>query len=170
MLAVTIAFWTCGVYKSTRQSVNTVTNSKWNASWTVKVPSSLTLTLTSLNGKDTSHPITWDPRSNVYPELIKEFEIEHDKYVQSWQHRCDVCDLPWASSRGIKIHKCKAHKEQKPQHFEDRLVEKAIKVKKLKEQQLTRPVIQCEGKSLDFNLFSGWWCESRHRREDCHDN
>ena len=63
--------------------------------------------------------------------MIKSFEIRNNKYDFACPHRCDVCDLPCASSRGIKIHKSKAHKVQPLQSFEGRLVDKVVKVAKL---------------------------------------
>ena len=47
---------------------------------------------------------TWEPRANVRPELIRDFELENGIYDPSWNFRCQVCDLPCASPRGVKIH------------------------------------------------------------------
>jgi len=33
---------------------------------------------------------TWEPRGNVHPDAITEFEKENDHYVYDWTHRC-----PW---------------------------------------------------------------------------
>ena len=30
---------------------------------------------------------TWEPRSNLHPEVIKEFETENNLYIHSWQFR-----------------------------------------------------------------------------------
>ena len=66
---------------------------------------------------------TWEPRGNIHPEAIKDFELNNGQYVHDWPHRCDVCDLPCKSSHGVKIHKAKAHKPSVGQIFDgDRVV------------------------------------------------
>ena len=102
-------------------------------------------------GYDPSHN-TWEPRSNIKPEMIKAYEVEQGEYVHSWPHRCDVCDLPCASERGIKIHKSKAHKAPEPQNFTGRLVVGKVKVAKLKVQQASRPSVKCVNTPLE-NVF-----------------
>ena len=92
---------------------------------------------------------TWEPRSNINPELIKDFELEHGVYDHSWPHRCAQCDLPCKSARGIKIHMRKVHKEEDPQVFKGRLADKAVTIQKMAAQQSRRPKIYCEGKELD---------------------
>ena len=52
---------------------------------------------------------TWEPRSHLSPELIKEFEMDSDNYVYNWRHRCEICDLPCVSAKGVQIHKRKIH-------------------------------------------------------------
>ena len=81
--------------------------------------------------------------------MIKDFETHDNVYVHSWSHRCDICDLPCVSERGVKIHKSKAHKPEPLQDFKGRLVEKAVLVDKYKAQQKTRPVIRCGQTPLD---------------------
>ena len=44
---------------------------------------------------------TWEPRGNVHPELIRDYEITNNAYDHNWKFRCDVCDLPCSSKRGI---------------------------------------------------------------------
>lgn len=56
---------------------------------------------------------THKSRSNIHPELIREYELENHVYVFNWCHRCDVCDLPCSSARGIAIHKTRDHKAPK---------------------------------------------------------
>ena len=57
---------------------------------------------------------TFEPRSNIHPELIKDYEIDNNVYVHGWRYRCGVCDLPCSSARGVAIHKAKAYKDVKP--------------------------------------------------------
>ena len=100
---------------------------------------------------------TWEPRSNIHPDTIREFEIENNMYDHSWSFRCHVCDLPCRSARGIKIHAAKAHGKhdmtaESKQNFKGSLADKAVRVSKLADQQALRPVIQCEGEDLE-NVF-----------------
>ena len=37
--------------------------------------------------------------------MIKELDKENGRYVDGCPHRCDVCDLPYRSARGITTHK-----------------------------------------------------------------
>ena len=60
---------------------------------------------------------TWEPRTNLHPDLIKEYEITNQVYVYNWKHRCGICDLPCSSSTGVKIHQARSHKLPKPQNF-----------------------------------------------------
>ena len=73
-------------------------------------------------------------------------------YVRDWKYRCPDCDLPCKSLRGIKIHQRKAHKPEKTQSFEGRLVDDAVQVSKLEKLQETRPAVFCDEKILD-NVF-----------------
>ena len=73
-------------------------------------------------------------------------------YDHSWRFRCDVCDLPCSSARGIDIHKARKHKPDKEQNFVGTLAEEKVQVCKLVQQQESRPVIQCEGDDLE-NVF-----------------
>ena len=95
---------------------------------------------------------TWEPRSNIHPELIREYELENEVYAHEWRFRCDECDLPCSSLRGIAIHKAHKHKADKQQNFKGTLAEEAVKVCKLVEQQDNRPEIYCDGKKLE-NVF-----------------
>ena len=96
---------------------------------------------------------TWEPRSNLSPELIKEFEISSGNYVFNWKFRCSICDLPCASLRGINIHKQKMHsKTPKDQVFTGRKADKEVQLSKLKLQQEDRPKVYCENVALD-NVF-----------------
>ena len=52
---------------------------------------------------------TWEPRSNLHPELIRDFELENNIYAHNWRFRCHICDLPCASARGVKIHASRQH-------------------------------------------------------------
>ena len=95
---------------------------------------------------------TFEPRDNVHPELIRDYEISNGVYVHGWKHRCDVCDLPCSSARGVAIHKAKAHKKAKQQNFTGSLEDKHVTMCKLVKQQGIRPIIKCCGKPLD-NVF-----------------
>ena len=70
--------------------------------------------------------------------------------MYDWKIRCDVCDLPCSSTRGISIHKSKSHQCDKVQNFTDTLV--IVKVCKIIEQQAQRLVIHCGGEPLE-NVF-----------------
>ena len=79
---------------------------------------------------------TWEPRGNVNPDTITEFEKEHDHYVYDWTHRFSICDLPFRTERGVKIHVGRYHKEnetskQQDLHHSHRLADKAVQVQKL---------------------------------------
>ena len=73
---------------------------------------------------------SWEPRGNLHPFDIRMFELENNRYVSDWQHRCDICDLPCRSQRGVQVHKSKVHKKEKDQEFKDRLTDCVVKVKK----------------------------------------
>ena len=45
-----------------------------------------------------------EPRTNLHPTAIKEFEIENELYDHNWPFRCPECDLPFKSARGIKLY------------------------------------------------------------------
>ena len=95
---------------------------------------------------------TWEPRSNIHPSLIKEYEVSNNDYVFSWRFRCGICDLPCSSERGIKIHRSRAHKDPKQQNFTGSLADGAVKICSLVEQQTSRPTILCEGHPIK-NVF-----------------
>ena len=98
---------------------------------------------------------TWEPRGNVHPDAITEFEKENDRYVYDWTRRCPICDLPFKSERGVKIHVGRYYKENetpKQQDHSHMLVDKAVQVQKLVLQQANRPVVQCCGVDLE-NVF-----------------
>ena len=100
---------------------------------------------------------TWQRRSDLHPDAIKDFEIENNLYDHSWTHRCPVCDLPCRTARGVKIHRTKAHGKndkttQQSQNFSGRLADRAVRVRKVEEQQTGRPTVFCEGEALD-NVF-----------------
>ena len=95
---------------------------------------------------------TYEPQGNIHPELIKDYELANDVYVHRWRFRCDVCDLPCSSARGVAIHKAKAHKEPKEQNFKGTLADEAVTLCKIVEQQAERPEIHCCGVPLD-NVF-----------------
>ena len=100
---------------------------------------------------------TWEPRSNVHPAAIKDFEIKNGLYEHNWPTRCPMCDLPCKSARGVKIHQSKSHGKndktiETDQKFAGSLADKAVREKKLEEQQSQRPIIYCEGHALE-NVF-----------------
>ena len=86
---------------------------------------------------------TYEPRSNVYPDLIKDYEMEKGVYVHGWRFRCDVCDLPCSLVRGVIIHKDRMHKPDKVQNFVDTLRDETVTMCKIVDQQASRPVIHC---------------------------
>ena len=92
---------------------------------------------------------TWEPRSNLHPELIKDYEVTNHAYDFQWRFRCDQCDLPCSSQRGIKMHQAKAHKKDKVQNFRGSLADEAVKTCKYVKQQDNRPTISCEGTPID---------------------
>ena len=96
---------------------------------------------------------TWEPRSNLYPKSIKDYEPESGSYLHAWPHRCDICDLPCELQRDIRIHKVRSHKPKPPQSFKYTLTDSDVRHTKLKKQQETRPHVYCEDKNLD-NVFS----------------
>ena len=77
-------------------------------------------------------------------------------YAHEWSCRCDECDLPCSSIRGIAIHKTHKHnKADKQQNFKGTLAEEAVKVCKLVKQQDNIPNIycdDCDGEKLE-NVF-----------------
>ena len=85
----------------------------------------------------------------MHPDKIKEYELAKGVYDANWPHRCDVCDLPCASARGVKIHRSRMHKNTPPQSFAGSLADKAVKCAKVKQQQSQRPSIFCRGDKLD---------------------
>lgn len=74
-------------------------------------------------------------------------------YVYDWRFRCDICDLPCSSERGIKMHQRKSHKQDKLQNFHCTLADKAVKACKLVKQQESKPIIHCDGVPLK-NVFA----------------
>ena len=96
---------------------------------------------------------TWEPRGSIHPELITDYEKLVGIYDTTWPHRCDTCDLPCKSARGIKIHKSRAHKPQKEQCFKGSLADRAAQVQKLRAQQKDRPTVLCEDQPLE-NVFN----------------
>ena len=95
---------------------------------------------------------TWEPRGNIHPELIKDYEVANNAYAHEWRFRCSICDLPCSSNRGITIHKARMHKLNKKQNFSGTLSEEPVKVCKLVDQQNNRPEIKCVGEILE-NVF-----------------
>ena len=96
---------------------------------------------------------SWEPRRLLPPLLVKQFELDAGIYDHDWPARCDICDYPCASARGVKIHKSKKHKPNPPQDFSHRLTDKQVKLDKLKAQQEERPKVICAGEPLD-NVFT----------------
>ena len=76
---------------------------------------------------------TWEPRSNIHPELIRDFKLENNSYDHSWRFRCQVCDLPCASARGVKIHTKKQHQKDmtvdEEQCFKGSIADKLVKTR-----------------------------------------
>ena len=100
---------------------------------------------------------TWENRTNLHPEAIKDFETVNNLYDHNWLFQCPVCDLPCKSARGVKIHRTKAHGKndktvQNTQNFKGRLADRAVVESKLVDQQSSRPNVLCEGEPLE-NVF-----------------
>ena len=118
---------------------------------------------------------SWEPRNNVQPSLIKEFEKQNNVHTCptiyfSWPHRCAVCDLPFKTARGAKIHESKMHKATPSctviqtatpklftgrtargdkQNFKGTKADKAVKRLKIKSQQSSRPTVFCGSEPLE---------------------
>ena len=94
---------------------------------------------------------TWEPRSNMTgaAELIKEYEVSKDIYDDTWPHRCEICDKPCKSQRGVTIHNTRSHSEAPAQRFKGSLAEKKAEDELIKHLQKSKPTISCEGKMLD---------------------
>ena len=75
--------------------------------------------------------------------------MDNQVYVHEWKFRCDICDLPCSSKRGIVIHKTKSHKPEETQNFTGRLADEAVRFCKVVEQQKERPVVKCCGQPLE---------------------
>jgi len=88
---------------------------------------------------------TWEPRSHLHPEAIADFEKANDLYDHDWLHRCDICDLPCKSDRGVRIHKSAKHRNETTQNFKGRLADDAVKAKKWEAQQAVRAKVICQG-------------------------
>ena len=56
------------------------------------------------------------------------------------------------SSRGVKIHKPRMHKQTVPQNFRGSVAEKSVKMDKVKSLQSERPTVYCGEKCLE-NVF-----------------
>ena len=100
---------------------------------------------------------TWQSRTSLHPQTVKEFEIKAGKYDASWPHRCSICDHPCRSQRGVSIHAAKAHRENdktadKAQNFVNSKADKAVRIAKWEEQQSERPKVVCEMEELE-NVF-----------------
>ena len=95
---------------------------------------------------------SWIPRGNLHPESIRDFEKINSCYVEDWPHRCNICDLPCRTQRGVAIHRSRMHKDEKPQNFAGTLADRAVQVGKWTAQQTHRPTITCEDKNLE-NVF-----------------
>ena len=84
---------------------------------------------------------------------IRDYEIANGAYAHSWPHRCHICDLPFKTQRGVKIHASKMHKTdaetQATQSFKGTCAERAAKDRKMREEQKQRPTIMCEDVPLD---------------------
>ena len=92
---------------------------------------------------------TWEPRSHIHPQEILDFELQNDLYDHNWPHRCQVCHLPFRTSRGAKIHQTKMHKSEKEQNFKGTIADRAVQQKKWCAQQKGRPVIRCEEEEVE---------------------
>ena len=61
------------------------------------------------------HIGTWnlEPRGNLHPDVVKDFEHENGFYIHDWPHRYDVCDLSRLSQNGVKAHKSRGRSHKK---------------------------------------------------------
>ena len=86
--------------------------------------------------------------------------------MADWPHRCDVCDLPCRSARGVAIHKSRAHKNRigeiyedddlslgllsvDGQEFKDTLADRKVREDKWEAQQKQRPTVLCNSTPLE---------------------
>ena len=98
---------------------------------------------------------TWEPRSNMTgaAELIKEHEVSMGIYDNTWPHRCEICDKPCKSQRGVSIHKTRSHSATPSQCFKGSLAEKKAEDVAVKSMQKMKPTVTCEGIPLD-NVYN----------------
>ena len=84
-----------------------------------------------------------------------------DNYVYNWRHRCEICDLPCVSAKGVQIHKRKMHPDVPDvQDFKGRKADEAVQLQKLKIQQKDRKQVFCEEVALE-NVFKFPYLGSR---------
>ena len=95
---------------------------------------------------------TWETRSNLHPEVIKDYEVAQGIYDHQWSHRCQICDLPCVSKRGVTIHMAKAHKQEEQQKFKGTVADAAVKRDKMKKAQAKKVKIFCGETELE-NAF-----------------
>ena len=96
---------------------------------------------------------TWEPRTCVHPDLIKEYELSTGTYDYSWWFRCPTCDLPCSSNRDIVIHSVKTQGKEKSHEFVVvTLADVVVEEWKIVTQQSLRSSIVWDGKPLD-NVF-----------------
>ena len=81
-----------------------------------------------------------------------DYEKDVGAYVWDWKFRCPECNLSCSSRTDIDIHKSLKYKEEKPQVFEGRLVDKAVRIERLKKKQGDRPKVTCVDRYLE-NVF-----------------
>lgn len=96
----------------------------------------------------------WVDYENVMKPAILEYLQANGKYDYAWEHRCKVCDKPYRSSHGVKVHyaaKCK--KKVKCQHYEGTVAAKLHREAVLTEAQSKEEAVYCQGKPLE-NVFS----------------
>ena len=61
----------------------------------------------------------WVSYENITKAAIVEYLQANGKYDYGWEHRCKVCDRPFKTARGMKIHYTKTcKKKEKHQHYE----------------------------------------------------
>jgi hypothetical protein len=91
--------------------------------------------------------------------------LANNIYNYNWEGaRCDACDKPCKSERGVKIHKSKTcyynthnqhryfNREGQQQCFTGTKAESAAKITKMTAEQSNKPIVNCDGNAL-HNIF-----------------
>ena len=102
----------------------------------------------------------WVDYANITPELIQEYLVEQGLYDFNWPHRCQICDKPASSERGIKVHQrrkdnnCRKYLwDDNEQNFTGTVAERKAQKTQREEEQKSREVVKCGRHELK-NVFT----------------